>query len=60
MTTKQRYESAREIYKKLGVDTEAAIKKVLETSMALKVLHSYQEVFRQLVIIPVRQEHQRN
>jgi len=35
MTTKQRYESAREIYKKLGVDTEAAIKKVLETSISM-------------------------
>lgn len=35
MTTKQRYESAREIYKKLGVDTEEAIKKVLETSISM-------------------------
>lgn len=35
MTTKQRYESAREIYKRLGVDTEEAIKKVLGTSISM-------------------------
>ncbi|WP_033166098.1 L-rhamnose isomerase [Clostridium sp. KNHs205] len=35
MTTKQRYESAREIYKRLGVDTDEAIKKVLGTSISM-------------------------
>lgn len=35
MTTKQRYESAREIYKKIGVDTDEAIKKILSTPISM-------------------------
>ena len=35
MTTKERYESAREIYKKIGVDTDAAIKKLKEIPISM-------------------------
>jgi L-rhamnose isomerase len=35
MTTKQRYESAKEIYKKIGVDTDEAISKIRKTSISM-------------------------
>lgn len=35
MTTKERYVSAREIYKKIGVDTDAAIKKLKEIPISM-------------------------
>lgn len=35
MTTQQRYESAKEIYSKLGVDTDEALKTLLETKISM-------------------------
>ena len=35
MTTRERYESAREIYAKLGVDTDAAIEKCKNVPVSL-------------------------
>ena len=35
MTTRERYESAREIYAKLGVDTDAAIEKCKSVPVSL-------------------------